>query len=646
MLEFLQKYGITHHDSHYTIFHFPKWEFRCACRRKYSTSRINHLFKYIDEYSLSSRIRVHEFFIPELIYLLKIFHIAPELVKKLEQETWVKCKHTPAPQRIDMKTLHMKTNIKLLPYQEEFIVNYDKFKHQDDLRGMLLSFEQGLGKTMTAIALSAVLNKELTIIIAPKNTLESVWVSHIEAVYKKPQKVCVLSRPGDVDISADFIILNYEAIAKLKPFFQQLSDLDISIVVDESHNFLRSTSNRTKLLESLINESQCSDVLLMSGTPVKTAGVELIPIFRYIDKHFDDRAEVIFKKAFGVNVSIAKDILNNRLSNMMHRKLKTEVLDLPPKDEETIEISIPNGNEFTLNSVQKKVVQFVKDRYEYHLDRMDEYNRLFDEVIEYARTLNLPEWSHFMSDIKFLRTHKVSTMTHGPLIERVNMYERNVLLPKLPPDLKKQYNSVKSAVKYVNLKIRGEVIGRLLMQLRIQMTTSMVGSIHIDEIIQSATKKTVVFTSYVDTVEATKELLESEYGLKPIAIYGKTMKDVKSLINKFKTDKKANPLIASIKSMSTGVTLTVANTLIFLNKPWRYTDYVQASDRIHRIGQNTRCVIYTILLKTGNEPNLSTRMEDIMAWSKEIFDGVVDGEEITNKASLQRFIKNIPEFKL
>lgn len=63
---------------------------------------------------------------------------------------------------------------------------------------------------------------------------------------------------------------------------------------------------------------------------------------------------------------------------------------------------------------------------------------------------------------------------------------------------------------------------------------------------------------------------------------------------------------------------------IFLNKPWRYIEYQQASDRIHRIGQDTEVYIYTLLLDTGNKENLSTRMEDIETWSRKMFEDIVD----------------------
>ena len=113
-------------------------------------------------------------------------------------------------------------------------------------------------------------------------------------------------------------------------------------------------------------------------------------------------------------------------------------------------------------------------------------------------------------------------------------------------------------------------------------------------------------------------------------IYGGTSKEVPNLLKQFKTDKKVNPLIATMQTLSTGVTLTEANQVIFVNRPWRQADYVQSSDRVHRIGADTECFIKTLTLDTGEEPNLSTSMKDILDWSRELNETIVDGKVVNS----------------
>ena len=61
----------------------------------------------------------------------------------------------------------------------------------------------------------------------------------------------------------------------------------------------------------------------------------------------------------------------------------------------------------------------------------------------------------------------------------------------------------------------------------------------------------------------------------------------------------------------------MANTAILMNSPFRDHEYQQACARVDRIGQDSTVNIINVLLDTGTEPNISTRSNDIMQWSKE-----------------------------
>jgi hypothetical protein len=125
-----------------------------------------------------------------------------------------------------------------------------------------------------------------------------------------------------------------------------------------------------------------------------------------------------------------------------------------------------------------------------------------------------------------------------------------------------------------------------------------------------------------------------------MVIDGTNSNEAKKLVAIFKEKDEYNPLIASIKVMSTGHTINEANTVIFLNVPFRSTDYEQASERCYRIGQDTDVYIYKLVLDTGDEPNLSTRMQDILSWSKDQFGQIVDGEETIPEVALS-FIQKL-----
>ena len=374
---------------------------------------------------------------------------------------------------------------------------------------------------------------------------------------------------------------------------------------------------------------------------------EFIAILKLLDPYFDDEACTIFKATFGFNTAIANDVLNARLTRMITRVTK-DILSLPEKKETTVSVRMPSGWKYTVSQVEKQIITFVKERQDYYQQNLTAYIAAFEEAIEWLQNEpgigDQPEFQRYMDIIDELKNSNIVDARGNADIVWANQYERDVLIPALPDDLKKKFIWSKSVVKYLPLKIKGEVIGTLLTHLRMQMTSEMMQAADLKQYVDNAMKKTVVFTSYVDTIELAYNYFQKE-GYSPLAVYGKTASELTNTVKRFQEDQSLNPLIASLKMLSTGATLTAANTVIFLNKPWRSIEYQQASDRVHRIGQDTACEIISLVLDTGKEANLSTRMEDIMQWSGDQFDQIVDKKERENVKAFFRGFESldIPE---
>lgn len=107
--------------------------------------------------------------------------------------------------------------------------------------------------------------------------------------------------------------------------------------------------------------------------------------------------------------------------------------------------------------------------------------------------------------------------------------------------------------------------------------------------------------------------------------------DRMELIQEFKRNEDIEVIIATSQTLSTGVTLIEANQMFFFGTPWRSADYNQCCDRIYRIGQNTEVNIYNVLLDTGTQLNLSTRMNDILNWSDNMFNNMIEGHDSNEK---------------
>ena len=641
---------VVEEGMYYTIRNFPVIQFFNKLRKEYKTTKLEHLFKVIGIrffFAQKRTISIHKFFIPELLYLLDKFQFPVSLIDMIKSHTWVGDVVQPT-EFADLTVLNKEINAKFYEHQIEFIKNYVSNKTMNHLRGYLLSFEQGLGKTITALGLMTALKKEHVVIICPKNTMLETWNAHLIKFFNQKQKVWIAGyTKGPLTTSYRWIIVNYERIDEVKEFLIKNKLNNLGVIVDESHNFLRTSSLRTQLLLDLARYNQSADLLLLSGTPIKCAGVELIPIMSVLDPYFDEEACTIFKATFGFNTAIANDVLNARLTRMITRVTK-DILSLPEKKETTVSVHMPTGWKYTVSQVEKQIITFVKERQDYYQQNLTTYITAFEEAIKWLQNEpgigDQPEFQRYMDIIDELKNSNIVDARGNADIVWANQYERDVLISALPDDLKKKFIWSKSVVKYLPLKIKGEVIGTLLTHLRMQMTTEMMQAADLKQYVDNAMKKTVVFTSYVDTIELARDYFQEE-GYSPLAVYGKTASELTNIVKRFQEDQSLNPLIASLKMLSTGATLTAANTVIFLNKPWRSIEYQQASDRVHRIGQDTDCDIISLVLDTGKEANLSTRMEDIMQWSGDQFDQIVDKKERENVKAFFRGFESldIPE---
>lgn len=623
---------IIDNGNYYTITHFPLDQFKRDIVKLYKTSKISHLVSQVSSFMTWFRkdVSIYKFFIPELVYILNSTNSNRyyELIYHIKNDTWYKQvvdyidNGKTIPTRTDFSLIKKEMDVELKPYQKEFIQTYNR-KIIYDLRGYLLAFEQGLGKTLTALALMTSLNKKQVIIICPKSTMISVWKYHIEKFYKTEKRIWIPGLP--LHNKYDYYLVNYESMSKLNT---RAIDKDCGVIVDESHNFLHGGANRTQNLvhmsELLDNKCPTFDILLMSGTPLKAIGVELIPVLNVLDRRFDDDCVSIFKKSLSLTKTNGTQILANRLGILMYRKLKNEVLTLPKKNELVRKVKLPDGDKYTHDKVVSQIVKFSEERRKFYLENKKKYLKDFEDCISYLdkKLHDNQEWKLYLKYIDKLRTSSERDSRYYEIIKWTVSYEKNVLYKLLSPDMRKKFIVCKSVVKYVWMKIMGEVIGNLLLKLRNEMCKGIIEHAGIDKIIKDSKKKTLLFTSYTECVEYSRDYLKKK-GFSPVCVYGETTNNLKTILRQFREDDYINPLIATIQTLSTGVTLTEANTIIFLNKPWRYNEYQQASDRIHRIGQDTDVYIYTLLLDTGGKENLSTGMEKIMQWSKDMFEHMI-----------------------
>ena len=238
----------------------------------------------------------------------------------------------------------------LLKHQEEFVRKYRSLKKSLNLRGFILSFDQGLGKTLTSIALSHQLEKEQLVVICP-NTLTLIWAEEIctkLTSYKQDPKKQI----EDIFVQNDskknrfnvakapkIIIVNYESVEKIDKYVD--ASKKTLLVIDECQNYRYITGKRWIVLYNLIQkiydkDNNILDVLPMSGTPIKAHPSEIVPAMMCIDPLFTEEIAKKYVAAFSINNESAQDIINQRFKLIIYRKTKAQTLNLPPKHEENV----------------------------------------------------------------------------------------------------------------------------------------------------------------------------------------------------------------------------------------------------------------------------------------------------------------------
>ena len=550
-----------------------------------------------------------------------------KIAKQIRTQTWVKELDKPVQEvPVDTNALK-KIRYTLKPYQEDFVKMFPTLKNRFHLDGYILSFDQGLGKTLTAISLAECLHKDQVVIVCP-NSLKENWAYEIKEYFYKYENEKLWKEEVYVHGSnkykktdkTKYIIVNLEAIPAV---FNIISDSKESIlIVDEMHNVRNMNGKRTIELLDLKKKLGKTDVLLMSGTPIKALPNEIVPSLMMIDPMFTEEVAKLYNKCFNVDGVGTKDIVNTRFGIVMHRKTKKEVLSLPNKNLHTLNLKVKNDDRYISDNVKAEVNLVFQRLYKIEMERSNELKRNYiDNIMKYSKAPR-KELNEYMKYIE----HPFEEYSEA-YMEKMKNFVNQYVKPNIvyPVDVK---NFKEAETAYLRMKERaiGRALGEVMHPRRKEMFIQLYeqNKSRIIEMINTATKKTVIFSTLLEVVDYISKDLEKQ-GIKNVKIVGGSGDRMK-LIQQFKNDEDTQVLIATSQTLSTGVTLTEANQMFFFGTPWRSADYNQCCDRIYRIGQTTDVNIYNVLLNTGSELNLSTRMNDILNWSDNMFNNMIEGE--------------------
>jgi len=115
------------------------------------------------------------------------------------------------------------------------------------------------------------------------------------------------------------------------------------------------------------------------------------------------------------------------------------------------------------------------------------------------------------------------------------------------------------------------------------------------EDIVAAGEKCIVWTTFTENADWLAAKLR---GVDATKVHGKlSMEQRNRAVELFLKDEKCKVLVATPGAAKEGLTLTVANHVIFFDRGFSLDDYLQAQDRIHRVSQVKTCYVYNLIMR-------------------------------------------------
>jgi SNF2 family DNA or RNA helicase len=240
------------------------------------------------------------------------------------------------------------------------VIDYSPYSHREPMSHQKVAIEKllandkfiladdmGLGKTTSAVIAALESGAKKVLIVCPAS-LKINWKREIEN-YTDRRSLIVEGRKWGSTF--DFYIINYDIIKNYHSTDKSEDSDDYKLlvnegfdlaIVDEAHYISNTTANRTRLLNDVLDK--ISKVWLLTGTPMTSRPINYFNLLKIVDSPLTLNWQMYVKrycKGFQFRVGNRKvwntsgasnlDELRERTKNIVLRRMKTDILDLPEK---------------------------------------------------------------------------------------------------------------------------------------------------------------------------------------------------------------------------------------------------------------------------------------------------------------------------
>lgn len=153
--------------------------------------------------------------------------------------------------------------------------------------------------------------------------------------------------------------------------------------------------------------------------------------------------------------------------------------------------------------------------------------------------------------------------------------------------------------------------------------------------IVAANEQVAVFSQFLGMLDLLGMALPSRVGR--IRIDGST-RDRQSLVDRFNAGQ-AQVALLSLRAAGHGINLTAANHVIHADRWWNPAVEDQATDRVHRIGQNKTVFVYRIMVENTLEERIEKLLEKKRGIAGDIIDAATQDEHAWTREELLEILR-------
>ncbi|WP_434510491.1 DEAD/DEAH box helicase [Desulfitobacterium sp. AusDCA] len=440
-----------------------------------------------------------------------------------------------------MKKIHLKREPNLAAKLSPFLYQAEALNAIKDLDYAAVFHEQGLGKTKIAIDLMLYWLEHTdidTVLIATKKQLVQNWMREFKTHTYIVPAVLSSNKSDNFYVftgAARIIVTNFEVLqVEEERFKMYLNTRNVAIIIDESAKLKNPGAKLTQTFFEL--SSLFKKRVIMTGTPVANRPYDIWAQIYFLDKG----------KSLGTDFASFKDDtdLSNKLSKSedMQNSFEDAIASIYEKIRS---FSVRETKSSGIISLPEKV--YFREETEFTQQQFDLYERIRQELI-----------------IQVQQDGRVIGDDSSAIVKRMLRLVQVSSRPFLVDE------------SFTGDSAKEKLLDRIL-----------------HEIITSG-EKCIVWTNFIDNVDYFQNKY-AHYG--SVKIHGKMkISDRNRSVERFRA-KEYQVMFATPASAKEGLTLTMANHVIFYDRGFSLDDYLQAQDRIHRISQENICYVHNLIIR-------------------------------------------------